>query len=782
MTEETKNKPDIPQEDTSQDASVKEVLFYAFGNIENGIANQFFVILKQIMIVTMFINPLLIGLVISIKTIWDSITDPIMAYITDNTRTRWGRRRPYILFGGVLRIALLLLIVIYFPHSDNMLSNAYLETDKSVSKANAQISEATDLLMRAYEGEEGLSDTTVSKKAKEFGEWFVEITNKVPATISVLQINRQQKLDWIANIDTNKPYGQRMVVKLSNVLKDVDKRLEKTSNIVVQVQQLKTLRDVVTTRLNGTSDPRLEKEATRVSEIIKLEKIEPLIPQMEDALEKWALLNEWFEQMDKQEGFGFALAFLLKDNEIRRRLEHAHKQTEDAHELLASMKEMKQHGQDVLAHLQGETETEIEPLAYQDVFSTAVKASRVVMPKMEKPKKKSTIREGWQSFKDPANRDQQRVIWFLLVSFLLFTTLTTIQSVPYYALGIELCPSYDGRTRVAVCRSVIDKLIGGLAPWVPFFCFLPMFQDAFEGLFYIAVLATCIGIPSTVLMCVFIRERTYITRKKRMGFLKSIGATLQNPNFWRVFFIYQAIGLTWGIFMQFGTYLNIYWVMGSAVKGAGLSAIVQMLAWGLTFAVLPLVNWGCRRYQKHRVVQVAVILMGIGAVLQWWAVNPNYPYMQLVLPFFTSVGISSFYIVMGTLLADVTDDDELRTGERREGMFAAVMSFVGKMVGAVTPIIAGGMLVVSGFDATLEYNQTSRTILNMRMLYSFVPGVLLLIATILLWNYPLTRKRMQEIKAELKRRHEADQDAKAEEKGKAVDKDGEKDDAKPEAK
>jgi GPH family glycoside/pentoside/hexuronide:cation symporter len=34
--------------------------------------------------------------------VFDSITDPIMGFISDNTRSKWGRRRPYVLLGGIL--------------------------------------------------------------------------------------------------------------------------------------------------------------------------------------------------------------------------------------------------------------------------------------------------------------------------------------------------------------------------------------------------------------------------------------------------------------------------------------------------------------------------------------------------------------------------------------------------------------------------------------------------------------------------------------------------------
>lgn len=42
----------------------------------------------------------LAGAIIMIGKIWDAVTDPVIGYISDRTTTRWGRRRPYILFGS----------------------------------------------------------------------------------------------------------------------------------------------------------------------------------------------------------------------------------------------------------------------------------------------------------------------------------------------------------------------------------------------------------------------------------------------------------------------------------------------------------------------------------------------------------------------------------------------------------------------------------------------------------------------------------------------------------
>ncbi len=47
-------------------------------------------------------NPAFIGIVLGIGRLWDSFIDPLIGHLSDNTRSRWGRRRPYMLAGAVL--------------------------------------------------------------------------------------------------------------------------------------------------------------------------------------------------------------------------------------------------------------------------------------------------------------------------------------------------------------------------------------------------------------------------------------------------------------------------------------------------------------------------------------------------------------------------------------------------------------------------------------------------------------------------------------------------------
>ncbi|MDE2701315.1 MAG: MFS transporter, partial [Gemmatimonadota bacterium] len=52
--------------------------------------------------ITLGMHPSKVGTVLLLSRGWDAITDPFMGWLSDNTKSRWGRRRPYLLLGAIL--------------------------------------------------------------------------------------------------------------------------------------------------------------------------------------------------------------------------------------------------------------------------------------------------------------------------------------------------------------------------------------------------------------------------------------------------------------------------------------------------------------------------------------------------------------------------------------------------------------------------------------------------------------------------------------------------------
>jgi Na+/melibiose symporter-like transporter len=77
-------------------------LLYAVGdtaiNIKNASINRF---LLFFYVDVLLVAPAAVGLVLFIGKFWDAVTDPAMGYLSDTTRSRWGRRRPYVLLSAV---------------------------------------------------------------------------------------------------------------------------------------------------------------------------------------------------------------------------------------------------------------------------------------------------------------------------------------------------------------------------------------------------------------------------------------------------------------------------------------------------------------------------------------------------------------------------------------------------------------------------------------------------------------------------------------------------------
>lgn len=98
--------------------SKRELLTFASGDLFGGgaqiIINFYFLVFLTDVVK---IRPILAGIIILTSEIWDSISDPLMGILTDRTRTRWGRRKPYFLAGffGILAAFFL----VWYPISND---------------------------------------------------------------------------------------------------------------------------------------------------------------------------------------------------------------------------------------------------------------------------------------------------------------------------------------------------------------------------------------------------------------------------------------------------------------------------------------------------------------------------------------------------------------------------------------------------------------------------------------------------------------------------------------
>ena len=84
---------------------------WGMGGLSNYITMQiFFALALPIYQIAFKVDPIKLGIAMAIPRFLDAVTDPLMGYLSDRTRSRWGRRRPYMVAGAALTAVLLPLL------------------------------------------------------------------------------------------------------------------------------------------------------------------------------------------------------------------------------------------------------------------------------------------------------------------------------------------------------------------------------------------------------------------------------------------------------------------------------------------------------------------------------------------------------------------------------------------------------------------------------------------------------------------------------------------------
>lgn len=101
------------------------------------------------------------------------------------------------------------------------------------------------------------------------------------------------------------------------------------------------------------------------------------------------------------------------------------------------------------------------------------------------------------------------------------------------------------------------------------------------------------------------------------------------------------------------------------------------------------------------------------------------------------VGVGGLLQLLEVMLAQIIDDDTVRTGHRREGAYFGVNGFVVRGSVVLQAIVAAVVLTASGFDATLGDAQPDAVDGGIRLMLAVVPLGFTALAWLCFWLYPI---------------------------------------------
>lgn len=337
---------------------------------------------------------------------------------------------------------------------------------------------------------------------------------------------------------------------------------------------------------------------------------------------------------------------------------------------------------------------------------------------------------------------------------LVFYTCFTVFIVPYLALGFEMSPDYNERTTLMSYRSFFSLVGGILMQWVYWACTRPCFDSAVQGMRVVGLAIGGLVMVTSVVTALFCKERTPPVKKEKpvhkLSFYESFSVAWKVKPFAQVIGVCVLIIVGQMSIMQLGMYLNIYYVCEGSQEFAGRLQGVIGTAYTLSsLAVIPAVTWFSNRFGKRIVLRSLMGLGVVGSLLSWVMINPDYPYLQVVGLFLGGPAVTGLWIIAPSMIADVCDFDEWKTGLRREGAFGAAYGWFTKIGSSASVMVSGFVLVLTRFDADLGMDQSPGTIIGMRALVALVPAATFLAANLLLKNYVLDAELAEKIQTEL---------------------------------
>lgn len=153
--------------------------------------------------------------------------------------------------------------------------------------------------------------------------------------------------------------------------------------------------------------------------------------------------------------------------------------------------------------------------------------------------------------------------------------------------------------------------------------------------------------------------------------------------------------------------------------------------------------------------QFLLVMAGIGLIAIAFVPDALIPVCVAL----AGIGLSGPQTLTNVLFAQVADEDELRSGVRREGAFFGVNALITKPAQSIALWVTPFILELTHFvtrasnDGEIFLNQPSEAIMGIKIFTGVIPGIACLIGALILIWFPLKGKKWKEIQQEVQILH-----------------------------
>ena len=330
---------------------------------------------------------------------------------------------------------------------------------------------------------------------------------------------------------------------------------------------------------------------------------------------------------------------------------------------------------------------------------------------------------------------------YMIILPFIWEGLGTVVSTAYYSLLPEMFNTYSERTKVAVSMNIIQVvgLFIGLAA-------TPILADKLGwGLTSIIFGVIVIIVFYTGLGSMF--ERKSSIEAESIPFIDALKATFINRSFIAVVIsqTFRFVGtgtLTAGV---------LFYVTHSLGMDEGFGSVILGVAFVVSALTLEL--WRrfiAERFEARTTLMLANAVMGISVIPLWFTQSQT---SVIIASAGLGLGLAGLILMGDVIVADVIDEDEVNTGQRREGMFFGMSKFIMTLSGSIVALWFGWIAGAYGYDSALDV-QPATVAAGFRVFMTVPVIVSSLLAIIALLFYPLHGERLRKVKQTLANRNE----------------------------
>ncbi|MGC9520672.1 MAG: MFS transporter [Anaerolineae bacterium] len=365
----------------------------------------------------------------------------------------------------------------------------------------------------------------------------------------------------------------------------------------------------------------------------------------------------------------------------------------------------------------------------------------------------------------PPWENQVLLMIHVMLAYAISDTFQTLVVVPFHALTPEMTSDYDERTSLASYRmffNFLASLAGGVAA--------PMIVDATlaaggtqqQGYLLASAVFGATSILPYLLIFFTVREKAQPQQQTEMVSLRqTIRKAWENVPFRYATALYVLNWVTFDLVASVLPFFIVYWVAQGnlllTVPGLGMpveSAVLGIMA-VVALPALPLWFWMARRLGKRIAYMIAIAFWAL-IMLALNFLPPMQIGLVLGMAVLMSFSYSAAHMLPDAIFPDVIDWDELRTGERHEGIYYGAKNFIRKLTTALAIFLVLQVLGWLGYqkppDQATLFMQPAAVVLGIRILIGPVATLLLVSLLIVTWFYPLNRRRYQRVQRLLARR------------------------------